>query len=70
MSRKCNSGLDDRCRNEGGETRQKNGNTLVRTLRKSYGEDFAAGHRSDMKLSTLLERERAHSLSELVRRPR
>jgi hypothetical protein len=39
----CNSGLDDRCRDGDGEIRQKRGDTLVRTLRKTYGEEFAHG---------------------------
>lgn len=63
-------GLDDRYRDENGEIRRKNGNTLVRTLRKEYGEDFARGYRSDTKLETLLEREDANSLSELRKRRR
>jgi hypothetical protein len=32
------------------EIRRKNGATRVGTLRKTYGEDFAPGVRSDMKL--------------------
>ena len=57
MPRKhCNEGLDDCCRDQNGQIRAKNGSTLVRTLRETYGEDFAPGVRSDMKLDTLLER--------------
>ena len=37
------------------------------TLRKTYGEDFAPGVRSDMKLDTLLEHKGARSLSELLK---
>jgi hypothetical protein len=48
------SNLDGRHRNANGEIDRKHGNTLVGTLRETYGEDFAAGHRADMKLSTLL----------------
>lgn len=33
------TGLDGRKRDENGEIRQKNGNTLVGTLRKTYGDD-------------------------------
>jgi hypothetical protein len=29
--------------------------TLIKDLRESYGDKFAAGHRGDIKLSTLLE---------------
>ena len=36
-----NNGLDDRCRHRDGEIRQKRGDTLVSTLRKRYGQDFA-----------------------------
>ena len=63
-------GLDDRYRDENGEIRRKNGNTLVRTLREEYGDEFAVGYRSDTKLENLLDRERASSLSELLRRKR
>lgn len=61
-------GLDGRHRDENGQIRQKNGNTLVETLRETYGDAFAAGYRSDMKLETLLRVEGAESLSELLRR--
>lgn len=61
-------GLDNRDRDENGEIRRKNGTTLVRTLRETYGPDFAPGVRSDMKLDTLLEISGADSLSELLRR--
>jgi len=61
-------GLDERYRDLDGEIRQKNGNTRVDTLRKTYGEDFAPGHRGDMKLDTLLEESGARSLSEYLKR--
>lgn len=61
-------GLDDRNRDLNGEIRQKNGNTRVDTLRKTYGDDFAAGHRGDMRLDTLLDKSGAHSLSEYLKR--
>lgn len=64
------SGLDNRDRDENGEIRRKNGNTLVGTLRETYGADFAKGYRSDMKLENLLNTENASSLSELLRRGR
>jgi len=63
----CHTGLDDRCRDMDGEIRQKRGDTLVGTLRKTYGEDFAAGVRSDTRLDTLREREGA-SLSKILKR--
>ena len=54
--RGCQSGLDNRCRDMDGEIRQKRGDTLVGTLRKTYGPDFAPGARSDMRLDTLRNR--------------
>lgn len=68
MSKHCHTGLDDRCRDHNGEIRRKNGGTRVDTLRQTYGEDFAAGVRGDMKLDSLLERTGAGSLSELLKR--
>lgn len=35
---------------------KKRSDTLVKTLRATYGDKFAAGHTGDIKLSTLLER--------------
>jgi hypothetical protein len=68
MSKSCKTGLDDRCRDQDGEIRHKNGATRVGTLRETYGEGFAPGARSDMKLDTLLEKTGAKSLTELVKR--
>jgi hypothetical protein len=69
MSKKhCDEGLDDRCRDQNGQIRAKNGSTLVRTLRDTYGNDFARGIRSDMKLDTLLERTGTQSLTELLKK--
>ena len=61
----CNEGLDDRCRDNDGRIREKRGDTRVRTLRETYGQDFASGFRSDAKLETVRERT-GRSLSELV----
>jgi hypothetical protein len=67
MARKqCDTGLDDRCRDRDGEIRQKRGDTLVGTLRKTYGPDFAPGVRSDTRLDTLRERE-GISLSKILK---
>jgi hypothetical protein len=69
MSRRsCNTGLDDRCRDLNGEIRQKNGSTRLDSLRRTYGDDFAAGHRGDMKLDTLLSQTGTKSLSEYLKR--
>lgn len=61
-------GLDNRCRDDNGQTRAKNGNTRVGTLRETYGENFATGRRSDMKLDTLLEETGNASLADYLRR--
>ena len=67
MSKDDHRGLDGRHRDANGEIRRKNGNTEVRTLRDTYGNNFAAGSRSDMKLSTLLDRSGFDSLSAYLR---
>jgi hypothetical protein len=67
MAKHCNVGLDRRCRDNDGEIRQKRSDTLVRTLRREYGEEFAAGFRSDMKLGNLLKRTGSPSLSQLIK---
>lgn len=61
-------GIDNRHRDLNGEIRQKNGNTRIDTLRKTYGDDFAKEHRGDMRLDTLLDNSGARSLSEYLKR--
>ncbi len=68
MSKHCNEGLDGRCRDNDGEIRHKRSDTLVRTLRKEYGEDFAKGTRSDAMLGTILERSGSKTLSEYLKK--
>jgi hypothetical protein len=68
MARDCRTGLDERCRDRDGEIRHKRSDTLVGTLRDTYGSDFAKGYRSDAKLGTVLDRERADTLSDLLKR--
>ena len=70
MGKRCTTGLDDRCRDDNGEIRKKNGAVRVGTLREIYGENFAEGARSDMKLDTLLERTGMPSLSQFLKRSR
>lgn len=60
-------GLDNRNRDGDGQTRAKNGNTRIGTLRETYGEAFAQGRRSDMKLDTLLEETGRTSLTDYLR---
>jgi hypothetical protein len=67
MSRNCNTGLDERCRDENGTIRKKRRDTLVRTLRDEYGEEFAPDTRDDTKLGTVLDRAGAESLSEYLK---
>jgi hypothetical protein len=62
----CETGLDNRCRDLDGEIRHKRGDTLVGTLRKTYGPDFAPGVRSDMRLDTLRDRV-GGSLSKIIK---
>jgi hypothetical protein len=68
MSKNCHPGLDNRCRDNNGEIRHKNGATRVDTLRETYGDNFASGMRGDMKLDTLLERTGSKSLSQLLKK--
>jgi hypothetical protein len=70
MSRKRSSGLDDHHRDVSGEIRHTGGNTLVGTLRKTYGSDFARGYRSDARLRTVLESTGTNSLSEYLEHSR
>jgi len=62
------SNLDDRHRNVNGEIDRKHGNTQIGTLRRTYGESFAADRRANMKLNTLLKENGAISLSDYLRR--
>ena len=62
-----NTGLDGRSRDENGQTRAKNGNTRIDTLRETYGKTFGDGLRGDAHLRTLLERTGNSSLSEYLR---
>lgn len=57
-------GLGGRSRDENGQTRIKNSNTRIDTLREIYGDNFATGIRGDAHLGTLLERTNCNSLSE------
>jgi hypothetical protein len=62
-----NAGLDSRHRNRDGEISGKHGNTLIRTLRKVYGQSFAAGYPETEKLSEVLLKLNETSLSQLRR---
>jgi hypothetical protein len=61
-------GLDGRHRDKDGDIHKKRSDTLVGTLRKEYGSDFAKGYRSDARLGTVLEKEGAASLREFLKK--
>src|ERR1700752_3056320 len=61
------AGLDNRHRNHDGEISHKHGNTLIGTLRKVYGQGFAAGYPATEKLSEVLLQLNETSLSQLRR---
>src|ERR1700732_755811 len=63
-------GLDNRLRDSAGEIRHKRSDTLVGTLRETYGADFAKGYRSDATLGAVLRKEKAPNLSSLIKRAR
>jgi hypothetical protein len=52
-------GLDQRHRDKNGEISRKHGNTLISTLRQTYGPHFAPGIQGHKKLEDVL-----HSLDE------
>jgi len=59
-------GLDKRHRDRNGEIARKHGNTLIATLRKIYGAQFAPGGNDDDTLADVLETMHEASLSQLV----
>src|ERR1700755_2839178 len=61
------AGLDNRHRNKDGEISHKHGNTLIHTLRRIYGQSFAAGYPDTEKLSEVLVQLNETSLSQLRR---
>jgi HTH-type transcriptional regulator/antitoxin HigA len=68
MAKHFPKGLDNRMRDRDGEIRQKRSDTLVGTLRKEYGDNFAQGFRSDTKLGTVLKREGVETLDQLLKK--
>jgi hypothetical protein len=59
-------GLDQRHRDKNGEISRKHGNTLVQTLRRIYGQHFAAGQPETATLTEVLHALDERSLSALV----
>jgi hypothetical protein len=70
MGKNCNTGLDNRCRDENGEIRRKRSDTLVSTLRREYGDDFADDFRSDATLGRVLQETNSTSLSDYLKNRR
>ncbi|HUN54938.1 MAG TPA: hypothetical protein VMU29_07270 [Smithella sp.] len=68
MTKHFPKGLDNRMRDQDGTIREKRSDTLVKTLRKEYGEDVADGYRSDAKLGTVLKKEGLESLDQLLKK--
>jgi hypothetical protein len=60
-------GLDGRHRDKNGEISRKHGNTLISTLRQTYGAGFAPGFDGRLKLSDVLHVLDEPSLSQLIR---
>ena len=60
--------LDKRQRDRNGEIRQKRGDTLVRTLRKEYGEHVLPGFRSTTRLDAVLKKTGTESLHQLLKK--
>lgn len=61
-------GLDNRMRDHDGEIRRKRSDTLVGTLRETYGPDFARGYRTDAKLGTVLDKTGLDTLDQLLKK--
>jgi hypothetical protein len=68
MTKHFPKGLDNRMRDQNGTIREKRSDTLVKTLRKEYGEEFAEGYRSDTKLGTVLKKNGLESLDQLLKK--
>jgi hypothetical protein len=58
--------LDSRHRDKGGEISRRHGNTLIRTLRKTYGQSFAGSYGNKKKLGEVLHKLDEPSLSRLI----
>jgi hypothetical protein len=67
MSKIKQPGLDKRHRDITGQIERKHGNTLLRALRKQYGQHLAPGRRSDMMLRTLRNEAGGKSLSQILK---
>ena len=61
-----NVGLDGRHRDKNGEISKKHGNTLISTLRQTYGTGFAPGRSGDEKLKDVLHDLDEPSLTHMI----
>ena len=68
MTKHFPKGLDDRMRDKNGEDRHKRRDTLVGTLRKTYGGTFAEGTRSDATLGTVPNKAGVDTLSQYLKK--
>jgi hypothetical protein len=68
MTKHYPTGLDGRMQDRNGEIRHKRRDTLVGTLRDTYGESFADGTRSDATLGTVLDRAGCATLDEYLKK--
>jgi hypothetical protein len=62
LAKKTKKALDGRHRDKSGRIDKKHGNTLVGSLRRTYGERFAKGRRPTLMLKTLLKETGTDSL--------
>ena len=59
-------GLDNRHRDKNGQIARKHGNTLISTLRQTYGPHFAPDFPADVKLGDILHELDEPSLTHLI----
>jgi hypothetical protein len=59
--------LDNRHRDKDGKISMKHGNTLICTLRETYGSNFARGESDRAKLADVLHRLDEPSLRQLIK---
>jgi len=63
-------GLDGRQRDRAGEIRKKRSDTKVETLPHECGDSFARGYRANATLGTVLKKEGAETLDQLLKKRR
>ncbi|MBV1705273.1 MAG: hypothetical protein KGI57_02170 [Hyphomicrobiales bacterium] len=68
MAKALKKGLDHRARDKGGQIRHKRKDTMVKTLRKEYGDHFLKGYKPDATLGDVLKKEKVESLHALLKK--